>query len=557
MKCLACCAVNALTARYCNACGARLEQTCVGDRGLALKADLAERCAAAEQALLEAHERHRNLTKMSSDYYWETDARHGITRADLFKTRNFDFRGSNEGRRRWEFPDAVSPDKAGWEAHRAVLDAHMPFRNFEFSHRSTDGVRRYFSINGEPVFDASGAFTGYRGLGMDITDRKQSENELIYSKKAAEEANLAKSRFLASASHDLRQPIQAINLFSMALTNTALSEEQKQISDYLALSAKSLATILDALLDISKLDAGQVKTAYELIDTKDLIRKVVAEVALTASEKRLRLRVFSRREELMSFADPKLLRSLLGNLVDNAIKYTERGGVLVGIRRRGRQILIQVWDTGIAIAPEHIENIFEEYFQVGNPERDRTKGLGLGLAIAKRIAGLLETEIVCRSRLGKGSVFEFSLPLADESQEQLAGRIQQGNISNDANASIGGRRIVVIEDDWTVAVAVKLSLESQGMSVTVYQNAEDALANPGIAEADFYISDLRLPGLNGREFLDALQARSQKRINGVIMTGDTSPERVEPAKSSSWRVMLKPVDLPSLLSAISTQGAVH
>jgi CheY-like chemotaxis protein len=407
------------------------------------------------------------------------------------------------------------------------------------------------------VFDASGAFTGYRGLGSDITERRQSEAELIASRKAAEEANLAKSRFLASASHDLRQPIQAINLFSAALANTALSEEQKKISEYLTLSASSLGTLLNVLLDISKLDAGLVKPNSELIDTGALIRNVVAEAAPLASDKRLRLRVFSQREQLMSFADSKLLRSLLGNLVDNAIKYTERGGILVGIRRRGRQILIQVWDTGIGIAPEHIDHIFEEYFQVGNPERDRTKGLGLGLFIAKRIAGLLETGLVCSSRLGKGSMFEFRLPLADEPQKQLAGRIQQEDASSDANASLSGRRIVVIEDDWTVATAVKLSLESQGMSVTIYHNAEDALANPSIADADFYISDLRLPGLNGREFLEALQTRSQKRIIGVIMTGDTSPERVELAKSSHWRVMFKPIELPALLSAINSQGAVH
>jgi PAS domain S-box-containing protein len=632
-------------------------------------------------ALEASDERFRSLTEISSDYYWETDSVHRVSQTDFFDRRVFHLKHPHIGMRRWEL-ESLSPDAAGWEAHRIVLDSHQPFRNFEFSRYSADGVQRHFSISGVPVFDASGAFTGYRGVGIDaterklieserresasrlsalfeanpmaivvsrvadgkileandaalrlyghrrhetigrgvgelgvytnpsqretmvqllraqgkidnfsldvrlsggamgvvelsgrlielqgeeclvammidVTDRKRSENELVSSKKAAEEANLAKSRFLASASHDLRQPIQAINLFSMALANTALSAEQKKISDYLALSAKSLGNLLNVLLDISKFDAGLVKPARELIDTGALIRNVVAEVALLASEKRLRLRAFPRREVLVSFADAKLLRSLLGNLVDNAIKYTERGGVLVGTRRLGRQILIQVWDTGIGIAPEHVDNIFEEYFQVGNPERDRTKGLGLGLAIAKRIAGLLETELVCRSRLGRGSVFEFRLPLADEPREQLPGRIQQKDINGDGNGGLSGRRIVVIEDDSTVAVALRLSLESQGMSVTIYHNAEDALANPGITEADFYVSDLRLPGLNGREFLDVLQTRSQKRIKGVILTGDTSPERVELAKTSRWTVMFKPVDLPTLLSAISSQGTVR
>jgi CheY-like chemotaxis protein/anti-sigma regulatory factor (Ser/Thr protein kinase) len=391
----------------------------------------------------------------------------------------------------------------------------------------------------------------------DITERNRSENELVAARQAADKANLAKSHFLAAASHDLRQPIQAINLFCLALAKTGLSEEQKKISDYLDLSAKSLGDLLNALLDISKFDAGLVKPVYEVIETKALIRNIGAEVALLASEKHLRFRLFSRRRELAIFTDAKLLRSLLGNLVDNAIKYTRSGGVLVGIRHRGRQALIQVWDTGIGIAPEHRDKIFEEYFQIENQERDKAKGLGLGLAIAKRIAAVLESEVMFRSRPGKGSVFEIRLPLADERLKQSASRLRQQQADGDARFSFGARRIVVIEDDRTVAEAIKLSLESQGMSVTTYDTAEDALASPDIADADFYVSDLRLPGLNGREFLDELERRSPKQIRAVILTGDTSSERVRMAQASSWTVLFKPVDLPSLLAAIRSEDLVH
>jgi CheY-like chemotaxis protein len=314
---------------------------------------------------------------------------------------------------------------------------------------------------------------------------------------------------------------------------------------------------LNALLYISKFDAGLVKPVHELVGIRTLIRNVSAEVTLTASAKKLRFRVFSRRRELASYTDPKLVRSLLGNLIDNAIKYTDRGGVLVGIRCRGRQILIQVWDTGVGIAPEKVDAIFDEYFQIENPERDKTKGLGLGLAIARRIARLLGTDVQCRSRTGKGSVFEFYLPLADESPKQVASLNLQPDAGRYAALDLGGRRIAVIEDDWTVAMAIKLSLESLGMRVKTYDNAEVAMASPGIADEDFYICDLRLPGLNGREFLDALQRRSLKRIRGVILTGDTSPERVELVRSSGWPVLFKPIDLSALLSTIKSLETVH
>jgi PAS domain S-box-containing protein len=444
-----------------------------------------------------------------------------------------------------------------WDAQWATQDLKQKIAEqigaigrsvFETRHRRRDGSVFDVEISGQAL-ELDGKLVLFNSA-RDITERNRFESELVAAKQNAEAANLAKSHFLASASHDLRQPIQAINLFSLALKNTVLSQEQKKISDYLALSAKSLGDLLNALLDISKFDAGLVKPVHELVGIRTLIRNVSAEVTLTASAKKLRFRVFSRRRELASYTDPKLVRSLLGNLIDNAIKYTDRGGVLVGIRCRGRQILIQVWDTGVGIAPEKVNAIFDEYFQIENPERDKTKGLGLGLAIARRIARLLGTDVQCRSRTGKGSVFEFCLPLADESPKQIASLNLQPDAGRYVALDLGGRRIAVIEDDWTVAMAIKLSLESLGMRVKTYDNAEAALASPDIGDADFHICDLRLPGMNGREFLDALQLQSRKRIKGVILTGDTSPERVDLVRSSGWSIVFKPIDLPALLSTI-------
>lgn len=240
-----------------------------------------------------------------------------------------------------------------------------------------------------------------------------ANRELQVAKDAAEAATEAKSRFLAAASHDLRQPIQAINLFKDALNQTTLNEEQQRISNFLSMAAHSLLGLLNDLLDVMKFDAGAIQPAREKVHADDLFGRIDADFSPLAMAKSLRFKLHFPFGGMVLCTDGKLLQSLLRNLIGNAIKYTEQGGVLVAIRRRGKRAVVQVWDTGIGIAPEHRATIFEEYFQVANPERDKDKGLGLGLAIVKRLARLLDTEIVCRSRLGRGSVFEFELPLAD------------------------------------------------------------------------------------------------------------------------------------------------
>jgi PAS domain S-box-containing protein len=387
----------------------------------------------------------------------------------------------------------------------------------------------------------------------DITERKKIEAELIAAKQGAENASLAKSRFLAAASHDLRQPMQAIGLFRDALARTDLNLEQKRILDYLGQSTRSTGEMLDALLDISKLDAGAVQVTHELIQAQSLARQIDAEFAPAAAEKSLRFKLSFPFRDMAMLTDGKLLMGLLRNLIGNAIKYTGKGGVLVAIRRSGNQALIQVWDTGIGIAGEHLDTIYDEYFQIGNDERDRSKGLGLGLAIARRIAKLLETEIRCHSRPGKGSVFEFRLPLATGGESAPSSQSDPPKVT--ASAKPAGRHIVLVEDDLMVGTSTKLALESCGMTVACYKTAEEALADPDIAEADFYISDLRLPGKDGIEFLDAVQQWATKPVKAVVLTGDTAVNRIEMMRSTSWPVLFKPVDLASLLAAIEARGS--
>ena len=253
---------------------------------------------------------------------------------------------------------------------------------------------------------------------FDITDRKRANEQLVAAKKAAESANLGKTRFLAAASHDLWQPVHAINMFSEALCRTGLNEKQKQLVAKLSLASDSLGEILKALLEMSRLDSGVVTPNYERLSAEELFYWIDSVFSPLSLAKGLRFKLHFPTQDVALFTDTTLLRSLLSNVIANAVRYTQRGGVLVGIRRHGNRALIQVWDTGVGIPPEHLGEIFGEYYQVGNPERNSAKGLGLGLSIVKQVSHLLQTQVVVRSRLGKGSLFEFSLPLFSDAQAQ-------------------------------------------------------------------------------------------------------------------------------------------
>jgi PAS domain S-box-containing protein len=380
---------------------------------------------------------------------------------------------------------------------------------------------------------------------------------LTVAKESAEAATRAKTHFLAAASHDLRQPLQAIQLFNDSLTQTSLNEEQKRISGYLSTAVNSLGELLNDLLDLSRLDAGATRPQRAVIQAESLLGTIGAEFDAVSREKNISLNLFCPGQDLALFSDPHLLLTMLRNLVSNAVKYTARGRVLVAIRRRDGYALIQVWDTGIGIAWEQMDSIFEEYFQIGNPERDRAKGVGLGLSIVRRLSTLLDIGVNLRSREGRGSVFELSVPLANDSDKLAASVHAAANPRNVASDRLAGKRIVLIEDDPTAGESIRLSLEMKGAHITLFASAEDALGNPTAMGADYYICDYRLPGMNGLQLLDAIQRDSAKRVRAVLLTGTASPDQILRMQSSRWKVLFKPIGLPTLLSALDTHETVY
>ncbi|MCF8159066.1 MAG: sensor histidine kinase [Polaromonas sp.] len=243
---------------------------------------------------------------------------------------------------------------------------------------------------------------------------KSLEARVSQRTRQLQDKDRTKTRFLTAASHDLRQPIQAATLFIDSLKHSSLDERQRQTLAQLDLSVRSLRELLDGLLDISKLDAGAMRPERTRVGAHALLAKLGAEFASQALPKGLRLRVHYPRSDIALDTDPQLLMAILRNLLSNAVKYTRHGGILLGARRRAGQVALQVWDTGIGMQPDQLERIYEEFYQIDNAQRDRSKGFGIGLAIARRTTELLGCPLKCVSQPGRGTHFELLLPISQD-----------------------------------------------------------------------------------------------------------------------------------------------
>jgi signal transduction histidine kinase len=362
-------------------------------------------------------------------------------------------------------------------------------------------------------------------------------------KEEAETATLAKSRFLAAASHDLRQPTHALGMFVARLAQLPHDLETGYLIGNLEASVRAMQDLLDALLDISKLDARAVQVQIRPFALADVFTPLQAGLRLAAEEKGLRLRIRPTSVWLMS--DPTLFNRIVLNLVSNALRYTRQGSVLVACRVAGdgRHARIEVWDSGIGIAPEHHQAIFQEFYQVGNTERDRGKGLGLGLSIVERTAHLLGLQLQMRSSLGLGTRFSLRVPLVAPGVAMDMPELPLVKPFED----LGGLVVLVIEDDALVSL-----LESWGAVVGVAEGLSTALRQLQFGLApDVIVSDYRLrDGENGIEVIGQLRAAAGQSIPACLMSGDTDPSLMQAAKRAGLVLLHKPVRPAKLRSLI-------
>ena len=341
--------------------------------------------------------------------------------------------------------------------------------------------------------------------------------ELRAQKKAAEEANVAKSRFLAVASHDLRQPLHALQLFVQALEDTMLPMHAQQLVANVRRSVDSMEELFDALLDISRLDAGNVRARLETLPLAELFDRLSFEYAPVARQKGLGLTVMKTSVYVRS--DPTLLARIVRNLVANAVRYTERGCVMIGCRRQGERIRIEVWDTGPGIPPDKHAEVFHEFAQLGNPERDRRKGLGLGLAIVDRLARLLGHEVRLRSRVGRGSMFSVSVSRAHPDEHALLESVPEIT----AHFDLSDRLALVVQSDPVSREALRKLLASWNCEVLTAASGAEMLGNLGSLRRspDLIVADGPAPAEAGSAVVELLRNEFNAEVPALLVSAAT------------------------------------
>jgi signal transduction histidine kinase/CheY-like chemotaxis protein len=377
--------------------------------------------------------------------------------------------------------------------------------------------------------------------------------ELREQKETAEDANIAKSRFLAAASHDLRQPLHALGLFVQALQETPLAARERQTIGNIRRSVDAMEELFNALLDISRLDAGVVQPHITTIPLAEVFDRVRFEYAPIARQKHLSLRV--ARTSLFVRSDPALLARFIRNLLSNAVRYTDSGGVVLGCRRAGPEARIEVWDTGKGIPHDRHEEIFQEFYQLDNPERDRRKGLGLGLAIVSRLARLLNYRVTLRSTVGKGSMFSITLPRGAR-EDYMPAESSPEAAAFDLSHSL----VLVIDDEAAVREGMATLLRKWKCDVLTAASGVE-MRNKLVEVQrlpDVIVSDYRLRGdENGIQVVEMLRSEFNLDIPALLVTGDTAPDRLRDAEASGLPILHKPLNPARLRTLIANLLREH
>ena len=407
-----------------------------------------------------------------------------------------------------------------------------------------DGTRVPVEVLVHLARDADGKPQQRYSFLTDITDRIRQRQGLADAKAQAdaaraqaERANSAKSHFLAAASHDLRQPLHALDIYvrliaaSVPPAGAGIVEKMQQCSD-------NLSVLLNDLLDLSKLDAGAIQPQPTVFSLAEVLADIATTHEPSAEQRDLLFRVAATR--LVGHTDKQLLRQLLANLVGNAVRYTERGGVLVGVRRRDGKLWIEVWDTGIGIAADQRDEIFEPFRQLGNPARDQEHGSGLGLALVQRLAKVLGLQIRVSSRVGRGSMFAVEVPRASVLP-----------VANDAKQRIMPARrrlrVALVEDQAFVREAMARGLAHLGHDVVAAADVVGLLAALEDVAPDVIVADYRLKGgSSGSEAIAVTRKCYGEHVSAVVVTGETDPDVVRSITACGLRVMHKPVQLDEL-----------
>ena len=449
--------------------------------------------------------------------------------------------------------DSVAGRHAGAEGLRAFIarvhDEPSNVEDYEAEIELPGLGRRLLLLNASKLLGPHGKPKILLAID-DITERRRAAVALGAAKREAEQANRGKSHFLAAASHDLRQPLQTLSFLQGILARQVTDGTVLKLIDRLGETVSAMSGMLDTLLDINQLEAGIVRREIVDFPINVLLDQLRSQFAYHTTANRLGWHVVPSC--LCVRSDPRLLEQMIRNLLSNAVKYTSEGKILLGCRRRGDKLRIEVWDTGIGIPADQLSAIFEEFHQLGNPARERSKGIGLGLAIVQRLAELLGHTIDVRSRPGKGSVFAVEVPLAANDEPTALSQPPQ-------QAETPARRtgtILIVEDEPDLREMLKLLLEGEGYRTVSAADGEAAYALTGrdALPPDLVLADYNLPnGPNGLQVIARLRKTLGHEIPAIILSGDISTETLRTIAREGYAHLGKPVTAATLIHLIEEQ----
>ena len=428
----------------------------------------------------------------------------------------------------------------------SVLKHHKPLEQEIETRNGTWYMRRILPYLGEDD-NVEGVVITF----VDVTEQRHAADALQVAKRQADFANATKSRFLAVASHDLRQPLQTLNLLQGLLARSVEGSKQQGLVTRVGDTLAAMSDMLNALLDINQIETGIVKAEMADFPIHDLLATLESQFAATAQATGLSMRVVDCGLAIRT--DPRLLEQIVRNLLSNAFKYTRSGKVLLGCRRRGNILSIEVWDTGIGIPATELQSIFDEYHQLNNDARERSKGLGLGLSIVQRLSDLLGHRLRVRSRPSKGSMFAIEVAIARTQETAAPVGTPAVTVKDSPDLRKASASILLIEDDPEVRDLLGEVLTEAGYAVAAAPDGQAALAlaalHPG--NFDLILSDYNVPGgMTGMEIIARLRERAGYPLPAILLTGDISRETLSAVAGEHLLRLSKPVIVADVEAAI-------